>query len=194
MRRLTLFWFAMLFVAAGCNGATSRVAELEKKVVALELQQAGLKAAADVLEIRLTTTEQIQNEDARAKSAVFLTGETGFQTIHTNLGMFLVSLQDLKPYADGYKAVFRLGNPLALDFEDVEMELSWGPKRPEGAVGQAYRDWRNKFKSSKQTVTRRVRAGSWNPVEIILSPATAADVGHIEVTSIKTDKVVMALK
>ena len=98
-----------------------------------------------------------------------------------------MALVDVKPYANGYKATFNFGNPLSLDVEGAEIELRWGPERPKDFKTIKFSDWMKQFKTSKQSVTKRLRSGAWNPVEVVLAPATANEIGQIEVTSISTN-------
>jgi hypothetical protein len=174
----------------------SQVKGLEQKVTALEDALETLKTEYEVLKTRVEINETGDIfEPAHPKSASFKPDEKGFQAIYTDYGQFLVSLQEIRPYANGYKVKFNLGNPSSLDFENVEVGLQWGPSRPENGFGPksiSYTDWRKKFKTSKQSVNRRLFAGSWNPVELVLAPASQDDLGSIEITSIAAPRVFLA--
>jgi len=91
--------------------------------------------------------------------------------------VFLVSLDNLRPYANGYKATLKLGNPLSVAFDGAEIGLRWGPQRPSDFKVIKYADWMKQFKTSKQSITKRLLGGSWNPVDVVwrrLRQATSA--------------------
>lgn len=102
-----------------------------------------------------------------------------------------MSLKDVKPYANGYKATFDFGNPQSIDFDQVELELRWGPPTPKDFKSVSYSTWQSQFQEAKQTLGKRVRAASWNPIDVVISPATAEQIATIEINSISTPRVYM---
>ena len=176
-----------------CGTPDPRVAELEKRVTALEMSQAaadqaGFASEIELLKARADSTDQILGQFP-STSASFATDQKGFQPISTNFGVFLVALDDVKAYANGYKVTFELGNPQAVNFQGADIEVRWGPKRPDDFKTLKYGDWLKQFRTSKQSTTRILKAGFWNPVEVVLAPAEAGDIGIIEITSISTKSV-----
>ncbi|HEY7293010.1 MAG TPA: hypothetical protein VH583_24450 [Vicinamibacterales bacterium] len=114
-----------------------------------------------------------------------------YQTIYTDTGVLMVSLENLSQYANGYKARFAFGNPQSIDFDNVEIKLRWGPARPKKFQPGEQQLWRAKFQTATQKIGKRIHASSWNPTDIILSPATSEQVGVIEIESISAPTVFM---
>jgi hypothetical protein len=171
-----------------------RIAALEKKVAEVQTANEELKNAKDAIELRVNMLEEDMINALRPRSAVFDPVHKEFQPIHTDLGVFLVSLRDISPYANGYKVRFNLGNPMQVNFVGVELELRWGPKRPSDFKTIKFSDWNAQFKTSKQSLTQTLRAGAWNPVEVIIAPATAEQIGQIEINGITTKTVSLSAR
>lgn len=185
----------LVLAISACQQPDKRLDELEKKMPSIEADQALLKATVDLHDSRLDLVESLQVRNSRPTSGVFSPANREFQVIHTDIGVFMVSLVDVTPYANGYKVRFHLGNPSYVDYEGVELELKWGPARPaDGFKTVSYADWQKRFKTGKQSITKRIRQGSWNPVEVTLIPATVEDIGHIEVTSISARSVFLMVR
>jgi hypothetical protein len=162
-----------------------RLAELEKKVSDLQQTQEGFKFDIEFLKNRAESLTAL-DQQSQPHSATFSPSEKGLQIIHYDSGYLLVSLQDVKPYANGYKATFHFGNPLQVTLAGADVELKWGPKRQKD---MKITDWAARFRSAKQSLTQNLLPGSWNPVEVILVPASPDDVGQIEITTITTKTV-----
>ena len=178
--------------AIGCTEDASRLNALESRVTALETQLTEVDSKVSLADTRIELLEQENENNPRPRSASYAPNGKGYQTIHTDSGVFMVSLEDLKPYANGYKATFKFGNPQAIDFEDIEVGLRWGPARPaDGFKTTKYPDWQKQFQEATQKLAKRLRSGSWNTVELVLAPATAEQVGQIEIQSIKPATVFM---
>jgi hypothetical protein len=140
----------------------------------------------------LTFAESNIARNSRQYSATFSPSEKGFSAIHTDYGVFLVSLQNVQQYANGYKVTLNLGNPQNLNFTGVKLGLRWGPEMPKEGfekVSGGYKAWQSRFRKSEEKISRTIAGGRWNPVEVILAPASADEIGMIEVTSIETDQV-----
>jgi hypothetical protein len=180
---------ALLLVVGCAQGGPDVVKNLGDRITRLEASVDSAKAYADLLEQRIISLEL----DRPAKNGLFHPNETGYQLIYSDSGLPLaVSLQSVTPYANGYKARFHFGNPHAMDFEDVDLAFTWGPPYPaKGASEQALVEWRKQQQSGKQMLSKRLRAGSWNPVEIVIAPANAAQIGSIEITGVVTSRVFM---
>jgi hypothetical protein len=150
---------------------------------------------AAFMDVRVESLENETAANVRPKAASFKPAEKGFQNIYTDSGVLMVSLEDVKPYANGFKATFHFGNPQSIDFDNVELDLSWGPARPaDGFKTINILDCRKQFQKNKQKVGKRLRGGSWNPVDIIIAPATAEQVGTIEIGTISIPTVFMRVQ
>lgn len=117
--------------------------------------------------------------------AIFTPSSKGYTTINTNLGNFLVSLESLTKYANGYKAVFSIGNPNLVTFNGLKINVAWGED-----VSNKNSDPQKKFKTNEITINKPILPGVWNRVSIILAPATAKETGIIALT-LTADKILL---
>lgn len=177
----------LLTMVGGCKDP--RVDALQSKVDELEKTNISTKALADSLKIRLDVAEGTIDNNDRPRGASFDPSEHGYSPIYTAYGVFLVSLRDVQPYANGYKATFQFGNPLNLTFSGFEVTVRWGPKRPPKMHPLQWIDWKKEFAQSTQRLTNVLKPGSWNSVEVVLAPATPENIGTIEISDIITDTV-----
>lgn len=119
--------------------------------------------------------------------AIFTPSSKGYTTINTNLGNFLVSLESLTKYANGYKAVFNIGNPNLVTFNGLKIDVGWGEDTSPTNKNSAPK---KKFKTNKITVNKPILPGVWNKISIILAPATAKETGIIGLT-LTADKILL---
>jgi len=124
------------------------------------------------------------------------TASHAFSTIDTEYGVLFVSCKDAQPYLDGYKLLLEVGNPSGASFGNSTIKTKWGPKHPvfpgtkerpakaEDVIkySEAVAKWKQELREKDFPLTQHLAAGSWNPVEIVLSPAKAEDVGHLKLS------------
>ena len=135
--------------------------------------------------------DQIALESAseRYKTATFDPAEKGFSRVDTRGGMFLVSLEDAKPFLDGYKLALEIGNVQAVDYRGYTLNIKWGVKWDTSGK-QDYQEWRKSLRTKEFRQTERLVAGTWNRLEVAVTPAKPAEIGYIEVQLV-TDTVAM---
>jgi hypothetical protein len=112
--------------------------------------------------------------------------DNGFSAIETPSGRFLVALKGMRQYGDGFKLKFNIGNPQAARYTDVKVHVRWGKRFAQSTlIDEAT------AKSLTVPLYRDLHSGSWNPVEVVVAPATEAEVGAVEL-SLETPTVNMA--
>jgi len=114
-----------------------------------------------------------------------------YARVNSSSGFFLVSLQDVEPYLDGVKVWLNIGNPLSATYGGFKIKAKWGPKwnpAPVKANPNYYKEWKSALREKELSFTDSLESGRWNSVELILSPATPEDFGHLEL-AIETDTV-----
>lgn len=120
--------------------------------------------------------------------AIFDPSSKGYATINAETGSFVVTLDNLNKYANGYKATFKIGNPNLITYDQVKLHISWG----EAYDGKkAYNEWLNALKSEDVVIDKSLLPGVWNKVTVVLSPATASETGAIFL-SISTNSIYLA--
>lgn len=140
---------------------------------------------------------QLQNEVNQLSSnvskinknfAVFTPASKGYTTVYANVGYFVVSLDSLKKYANGYRATFSIGNPNLITFNGITLHIQWG-EAPSSRYKNYY-DWINSFKSEKIEINKPLLPGIWNKITVVLSPATPNETGVISL-SITTNQILL---
>lgn len=128
--------------------------------------------------------------------------EKGFSRIDTNLGVFLVCIDDVKPFANGYKIFLRIWNPYYAKFTGIKVSVEWGkegPPLPKDSKGydewkKSCDEWEKSLKKKDITFVDTLDAGCWNRVEMIISPATKDELGHLKLSNMMIDKIEMYIK
>lgn len=110
----------------------------------------------------------------------------GFQRVDTSTGYFLISVSDAQPYLDGYKIRLNVGNPSFATYHGAKFNITWGKKWDPKSKSD-YDTWSTGLKSKEIAIVEDLAPGSWNPVEIILSPAKNDELGYINL-KVKVDK------
>jgi uncharacterized coiled-coil protein SlyX len=109
---------------------------------------------------------------------------TGFSRINTHSGFFLVALKDVEPYLDGYKVNLDVGNPLAATYKNLKFQVSWGKKFDINQFtndANAYQTWSTNLHSKEISVPDDLSAGTWNKVQLVLSPAKSDELSYISI-------------
>jgi hypothetical protein len=105
-----------------------------------------------------------------------------FRRLDADLGMFYVSLESMEPFADGYKAIFEILNPYAATFSNLKLKVRWAPRREEGTP---FVKWRASRRERDFSTPVELLPGRWTKLEIVLSPATAKDVGYVQLDELE---------
>jgi len=172
-------------LSAGCQSNEI----LDNRIKSLESEVSAMK-------YRLELNEQSLGQNQHPHFATLQASEKAYQSVYTkdNNFAFLVALEDIQPYANGYKVKIDLGNPSLVTFIGVDMEVTWGPTQPVYSkdtpdYSQKMKEWASKQQTTRKSVEEALQPGSWNTVDIILAPASANDIGSIEVSDISTKSV-----
>lgn len=112
-RNLTLHAIVAVILVALTACSSSKAAE---EATAREKQLSEMKANVEILQLEVNIlTERISDLESRPyyDTASFGPSDKGYQRLDTTAGTFLVSLVSIAAYADGHRAVFKIGNPSA---------------------------------------------------------------------------------
>ncbi|MEQ1781969.1 MAG: hypothetical protein ABMA14_11460 [Hyphomonadaceae bacterium] len=140
-------------------GDAGKLSALEAKVSEQSAQLAAL--STDVL--KLTNEQQ---DDLVILNAA----QPEFQSLQTGVGQLFVSVQDIQPYADGFKLLLHVGNPSAATLYGGEGSISWYSAGSDGTKSAQSKEFQ---------VLKDIRAGFWTPVEVTISPAKSADLNAL---------------
>lgn len=167
---------------------TSAVATIQKleRNLAKKADQVNLENhLIDFEKIRQSVVNlYMQSQGGRMTTIYIDPSSKGFLRLDHDTGFFLISCKDAEPYIDGYKIIISVGNPFAGTYSNTKFKVKWGKKPTKKLENDdEYRNWRNTLFSKQIDVADDIRAGSWNNVELILTPAKPEDIGHIEITA-----------
>ncbi|WP_157658578.1 DUF3251 domain-containing protein [Burkholderia ubonensis] len=101
----------------------------------------------------------------------------------TNLGNLLISVDNISPYADGYKVRLMVGNPNMVTFVGAKLRVQWTekPRWDEKSFDSA--KWNASIQQKDVDIVNNLLPGTWNPIEVVVSPATAAQTGYLAVSA-----------
>jgi len=171
--------FAVSITACEQNKSTSndrsKLQELSTKVEALEERMRDLKTSVDVIE----TFKDLD------RIAYLTPGQSGYSSIQFDIGTLTVSLEDVKPYANGSKVTLMFGNPLAGNINGLKAKMEWGSM---GTNGQPD----NKTTKSRDiTFKENLRPGSWTRTQVVLEGVPPDALGFVRIRDLQHTGIVL---
>ena len=172
-----------------------KIQNLEKRLNDFQLNYDGIKSHCNELERNLSELQSQHRKDMetllwkytwlesiinRFKSITIDMNYKGFQRLDTDLGSFLVSVDGITPYLNGYKLNIAIGNPSMVEFNGFTLKMQWGKAfDPNGKVTSA--DWKESLKSKEVKFTEHLKPGHWNKIDLALAPAKPEQLKYIEI-------------
>ena len=120
--------------------------------------------------------KEIQPLDTR--KIVLDTTSQAFQSIQTNVGILLVSVEALRQGDKGLELVLNIGNPSYADIQGFKVRLLWGPKHYPAL--EDYDTWRQALQGAEYTFDGTLKKGHWNQVVIELGKVDASKLAYME--------------
>lgn len=174
--------FLSLLVAAlttqvGCSqdtgDRTSKLRDLETKIRELETKVNNL------------SWNQTLND---LGEIAFLTpGGDGYSIIKTNIGNLTVSLEDIKPYANGSRVTLTFGNTTSATINGIKAKIDWG------SVGKTGAPNNDTAKSKEITLTKSLLPGRWTKVSLVLEGVPPAELGFVRLREVSHDGIRLLL-
>jgi len=189
--RMRCIIVTQVLLLLGCVGQNDprlkKVAELETSLAALQLQ---VKVAEEQIQSLQGDVWTLQVQTEPYKTATFDPGKLGgYGRIDTTGGPFLVSIQNVTPYVDGFRVTCNFGNPSSATFNGFKLKAKWGPRMSVVTEKKmTFAQWQAAFHEEELSLTQSLQPASWNRVSFVLSPAKAEEFGHLEL-SMETDNV-----
>jgi len=171
-----------MVLLAGCKldfASTEDVTQLRQAISAQQKEIQNLKASHDALNTEIAAVKadtafnalMLNLQSAEDTAALDLTDKS-FSVVKTRLGIFLVSVTDVVPFANGVKLKIDVGNPQAMTYSGLNLKAYWS----KGASND----------SSTQTkefdLPQTFQSGTWNKAEVVLSPAKVDDIDNVRVS------------
>lgn len=152
------------------DSEASRISDLEKSI-------ASLKNEFSLYQFELSQKQQ------RYDTVQLDPSSHAFQRLDTDTSTFLVSVQNVVPYLNGYKLTVSIGNPTTATFSGVEIKIRWGKAYDWNTFSNSsYAAWNKSIQQKDFPVTDDLTPGSWNSVDLYLLPAGADDLGYLELS------------
>lgn len=165
----------MLSSACGPDPALTELqesnSELQRTVHSLQAKLATLSDEVNEL--------QIDNMMRSLEGVAFLSvGSDGYSTIETNLGRLTVSLENVRPYANGSKVTLVFGNTTYTTIDGVNAQLAYGSVDDKGSplLGS---------ERSKELAFDVIRPGSWKRVPVSLEGVPPAKLGYVRLSKLE---------
>ena len=119
----------------------------------------------------------------------------GYTAVKTASGfVFLALVEHVEAKLDGVSVKLQIGNPYNMQVNDLNVTLRWNqtfpafladPKANIGDVNkfiESYVSFEKSMKTATQHFVSPITPGSWTSVEMILSPATIADIKYCSIS------------
>ncbi len=111
------------------------------------------------------------------------TSSHAFQRVDTDSSTFLVALDRVIPYMNGYKLTVSIGNPSNATFTGARVKVRWGKAYNwAGFTEASYKQWQSTIQQKEIALKEDLVPGAWNPVDLLLVPATKDELGFLELS------------
>lgn len=191
MRAAVAVCFALL--VAGCEPVDSYIAsavgkaqkvhrdeEIKKLQGELESQAEELTSLRSAVEdLRTKTSLHAAQLDGIDEIEAVVREGGGYGIAKTKQGVFVVSIEKLEPYLDGYKATLHIGNPGSMTMLGGDFIVKWGLpwNTPNKKINEV---WATR-KSKKFSFAQSFPGGGYTAVEVALTPAKPEEVKELNV-------------
>jgi len=203
----SIAWYVTAAVLIGAlmscsvdHESKDRLQKLESRVAALESEKGTTSAAVAGFDGRIKKVEDDQlrqlaklltiQGDVRHDSIDFDSAGKGYSRIDSPTGTLFVSVEEVKPYADGSRIMLNIGNPSTATYRGFKMHVRWGPRfdgDKQTAAG-AYMQWRNGLREGDFAFRETLPAGRWARATLTLSPGKPESLGYMEISGLETDE------
>jgi Protein of unknown function (DUF3251) len=149
-------------------------------VAALEKRLKALESKVYALEYKLDKDNSVELD----------TSSDVYQRVNSNNGSFLVRVMKAEPYLNGYKVFLAIGNTTTATFSGFDLTFKWGMAEPSPGEFSKWLAWFNSLNKKTQSFLQDLEPGTWNQVEVILTPTRKDELGYLEL-SMTTSAVVL---
>lgn len=106
---------------------------------------------------------------------------SAYSVVHTNHGPLVVAVDNAKEYLDGYKLKLKVGNLTAGVLTKVKISLTWGPSPSDPGFPDTPSGVEQAYKRHDYDVREELLPGTFNTVEILVSPAKVNELKWIAI-------------
>ncbi len=175
--RLPLVVAASACLALSACDAEERAQNAEAAVEQQRTEVDALKKRIDDLEVKVWVLETTKNP---YQTAVFdPASNEGYQRLDSTCCSFAVSIESVKPNADGAKVRVNVGNFTSATFRAGTFKIKWGPRRDKATP---YSEWQKSINEKDQKFLDDLLPGRWNKVDLVLPGVPPDKLGYLELS------------
>lgn len=156
---------------------TGEIANLRKQIADLSKRLDGyeelLNGVAETSSDGYLKAIELRHETATLSP----TSLAKYSRVDSDQASFLISLDNVVPYLEGFRLTVNVGNLSAADFPGFTLRAEWGPKFDRTRETAAL--WLAKKRKDTFTFTSTLRSGAWNRVEVILPNTDSAHFDYL---------------
>ena len=173
---MSIVLLTSLVIWGGCADQ-NQFNELTKEVEKLKKQIKNIDKVSFRQAIRLDEVEE-------QRKYIFLdVSSKAYQKLDSDGLIFLISCDDIKPYAGGYKIPLLIGNPYLIVFSGFNLSIEWG--KSYDSKKDKYTEWKKSLRNKEESFTNVLLPGQWNKVELIIFPAKEDEIQHLKIGEMK---------
>jgi hypothetical protein len=174
-KHLVIIFF--IFILSGCeqNNKDEQIIQLRNQIAELKTQLDGIELSQ--AQFRGFTRAQL--DLLGHNFAEFSPSSKGYQKINTSVGNFLISLDNIEKYINGYKISFSIGNINAVTYFSSVVVIQFGQPY-DGLVD--YTAWSKSLRTVQVTINKALIPEVWNKVTVILSPVKEEEINYMNVS------------
>jgi hypothetical protein len=176
----------------------NEIAELKKQVE--QINEVSVSQKVEIADLMLKLDMQTQfvnflreNAHPSYNYTEFDPSDTTYQRIESGLGAFAISIEEVKPHADGVRVRLRVGNLTSGTFNGGKFKVEYGVRQNDESVAKNYYDWLKALKKKEINFTEELRPGIWNNVSINLPGIPPQKFGYMKL-SVETSKISLLMK
>lgn len=182
MKIQTIFYgFLIVIFSISCD-SQERFSKFENRITILEdslstLGEQIIYLNSEVWKLNRDkyNRELFENLD---KIAYLNPGSSGYSTIKSDLGVLTVSLENVRPYANGSQVTLRWGNILNTAIDGLNMKVEYGSVDETGSPDN------ENAKSREFKMSESLKSGYWNNVNVVLEGIRPENLGFVRIREV----------
>lgn len=174
---------------AGCQQQSAQAPAVPKSSQVTE-EVAAMRAELDSLKRHVDGLREDQRfqvfRDRIREVALLKPGAAGYSIVQTDLGALLVSLEDVRAYANGTRVTLEIGNATSASISGLSARVDWAPADKDGGFDNAAASGKN------VNFVAAARPGAWTRYEVVLDGMPPEKLAFIRLSDFKHQSVNLA--
>jgi hypothetical protein len=158
---------------------SARVEKLEKELESVRRDVAILKSYDEDLSVKVAKLEIEKDSGRRVELDL---ASRDYQRLDTDAGWFLVSVQDVAPYLDGYRVTLNIANPSNVIYHGAALKVAYNKAFDPSNRNFWFATWNKTMRKKKISFANTLNPGAWNKLDVILPSATKEQLAYFAVS------------